>query len=87
MDYNKTKGIQLSLSENVQGSVELNQNTFIYKDCQKGTKQEYLCILIWKIQEMIKNMIEKSLFSGYRYYYNYHHHYYYPTQFAILRGI
>ena len=29
----KTETIQVSLSENFEGSIELNQNMYLYKDC------------------------------------------------------
>jgi hypothetical protein len=55
------------LSENVERSVGLNQNKLCVYGLSKGCNTE-ITEYIWKIQEIIRKMVEKAVFACYKYY-------------------
>ena len=80
----KTKDIQVSLSENVEGSVELNQNMLCVYGLSKGYntgRSEYINL---ESSGNDKGDDQKGhIFACYQYYYDYY--YYHTTSFTVLR--
>jgi hypothetical protein len=77
----KTKGIKMNLSENVEGSIELNQNTLCPYRLSKGRNSrmtKYIILELSENDEGDNKVTNKVVFVCY--YHNYHyycyHHYY-----------
>ena len=77
-----TKGIQVRISENSDGTIELNQNTLCLYRLSKGCKsrmKEYISLKL--------SGNDKEIFAYWHHYYSCHHYdYYHFNLFTIFRG-
>jgi len=76
----------VSLSENIEGSVELNQNTLCVHGLSKGYNTGITEQIHLENSRMIREMIKKAILACYQFYYSYHRYCYQTTPFTVLRG-